>query len=574
MSTQGPFDSHVAAVHNPTTPPAELEQIAFARPDLHAVIAAHPAAPVQLLQWLSQSRDPHVQAALAARTAPTAIPSGVPAEASLPSAAQPGDVPVPEPPTAAPAPADAIPTHIAEAASSSAQPAPFVPGQNSPAQPAPFAPGQNPAAGFPASFTSAASGQPTTPVSTYGDASAGTPGSKRSISTPVIVTLSVAAFLVVALIATGLWMLLRGSFSVGGSDASFTAVTPVNEWSAGGTEIGSVNTSSLVAASDNLVALIDYEPTPATVTLYEIADGGANVRWTAELDDYNGYGAGFWQDRLVVNSTLFDLQTGDGAPAPWAQTDAEDLYIYGGVVVVNTYEEGIQGWNSVDASTAAWSVDDNNDDLYVGMVANFDGVTHATLISSENSTQEMIVNLSNGEASQIDIDEPTVLDFNFAVTDAFGIALEDDSSGTTIVWVDQSGKEFDRSENVDTEAIFTSMPLLTHGFVNFTEAKAWIENGDTSFADATSTVSESCDEITVDGVKLDIDEFDVSCDSPFFYLTEDHATLIGSYGIFDAKTGARIDDYGAEAYYADMKSSKALVVEVEDGMYKVYVPAK
>ena len=83
-------DADAVAAASPLTPAAELARIATYRPDLHAVLATNPSTYPGLVDWLRQSEDPEVQAALAARFAhPGAAPAPPPppAAASAPVAA-------------------------------------------------------------------------------------------------------------------------------------------------------------------------------------------------------------------------------------------------------------------------------------------------------------------------------------------------------------------------------------------------------------------------------------------------------------------------------------------------------
>ena len=67
MTQQSGVDD--AAVHDPTTQPAQLGRIASERPDLRLAIAQHPAAYPALLDWLAEQGDPQVIAAVATRRA-------------------------------------------------------------------------------------------------------------------------------------------------------------------------------------------------------------------------------------------------------------------------------------------------------------------------------------------------------------------------------------------------------------------------------------------------------------------------------------------------------------------------
>lgn len=71
---EGPHSSAASRAADPRTSPAELHELAGSRPDLRPLIAEHPQAYPELLEWLGQLNDPAVNAALARRygEAPTA----------------------------------------------------------------------------------------------------------------------------------------------------------------------------------------------------------------------------------------------------------------------------------------------------------------------------------------------------------------------------------------------------------------------------------------------------------------------------------------------------------------------
>ncbi|WP_084079376.1 hypothetical protein [Demequina sp. NBRC 110057] len=56
---------------DPTATPAELARIAYAHPDMRATIAANPASPASLLEWLASVGDPAVHSAISTRTRAT-----------------------------------------------------------------------------------------------------------------------------------------------------------------------------------------------------------------------------------------------------------------------------------------------------------------------------------------------------------------------------------------------------------------------------------------------------------------------------------------------------------------------
>ena len=73
-------DNDAQLLENPNVSAEELARVAATRPDLHAKIAANPAAYPELLEWLAHSNDPAVQAVLAARQDPESW-SGSPSQA-------------------------------------------------------------------------------------------------------------------------------------------------------------------------------------------------------------------------------------------------------------------------------------------------------------------------------------------------------------------------------------------------------------------------------------------------------------------------------------------------------------
>ncbi|WP_062205545.1 hypothetical protein [Demequina salsinemoris] len=61
-------EGHALAA-DPTARAEDLAEIAYAEPTLRPVVAANPATPASLLEWLSSLGDPAVQRAIGARTA-------------------------------------------------------------------------------------------------------------------------------------------------------------------------------------------------------------------------------------------------------------------------------------------------------------------------------------------------------------------------------------------------------------------------------------------------------------------------------------------------------------------------
>jgi len=68
-ATSSAFGAEKALAADPSASAEELAEIAYAEPMLRPVVAANPATPASLLEWLSALGDPAVQRAIGARAA-------------------------------------------------------------------------------------------------------------------------------------------------------------------------------------------------------------------------------------------------------------------------------------------------------------------------------------------------------------------------------------------------------------------------------------------------------------------------------------------------------------------------
>ena len=310
-------DADADAAASPLTPAAELARIATYRPDLHAVLATNPSTSPGLVDWLRQSEDPAVHAALAARFArpgtpvpppPPTAPVPPPPAASAPPPPTPSApsaplvaVPAPPPPTGAAAPA----VYSAPVAASAPSSLPALPpGAGTPASGNFVVPGPQ-AAGYTAAAPQMAPPQPP-------PAAPAPP--RRRVSRPVIITVVVLVAILVISGAVVLGMhLLRGD-SANGSTA------PSNSWAEGAHKVWDMDIderSIFIGNKDQLVvADMDSDYTITTVSAYDVSGDKPKKQWSTDPHTDSLY-LSYWGEYVVIGDMLIKADTGETTDAPW-----------------------------------------------------------------------------------------------------------------------------------------------------------------------------------------------------------------------------------------------------------------
>ena len=323
--TTADADADADAAASPLTPAAELARIATYRPDLHAVLATNPSTSPGLVDWLRQSEDPAVHAALAARFAhpgtpmppppptapvppPPTAPVPPPPAASAPPPPTPSApsaplvaVPAPPPPTGAAAPA----VYSAPVAASAPSSLPALPpGAGTPASGNFVVPGPQ-AAGYTAAAPQMAPPQPP-------PAAPAPP--RRRVSRPVIITVVVLVAVLVISGAVVLGMhLLRGD-SANGSTA------PSNSWAEGAHKVWDMDIderSIFIGNKDQLVvADMDSDYTITTVSAYDVSGDKPKKQWSTDPHTDSLY-LSYWGEYVVIGDMLIKADTGETTDAPW-----------------------------------------------------------------------------------------------------------------------------------------------------------------------------------------------------------------------------------------------------------------
>ena len=434
-------DADAVAAASPLTPAAELARIATYRPDLHAVLATNPSTYPGLVDWLRQSEDPEVQAALAARFA---HPGAAPAPPPPPAAAS-----APPPPATASAP-------VAASAPSSLPALP--PGAGTPASGSFAVPGPQ-TAGYPAAASQPAPPQPT-------PAAPAPP--RRRVSRPVIVTVVVlvAVLVISGAVVLGLH-LLRG-------DSANGPTAPSNSWAKGSHRTWKMDIdkrSMFIGDKDQLVvADMDSDYKITTVTAYDVSGDKPKEQWSAEPRTDSFY-LFYWGDYVVAGDMLIKADTGKTTDAPWTERPT----IVGAYAFSCDRKDRCTGWSAAKPDQKLW-------ETTVSGSSDFQNMPSAGR-STYQGNGKLIVQAS--ESTWVDVVTGDVYDFDTTSSD-FVFALADgwckyDYKKGRFTILSPTGEERESFDGEYPEDV-SAAPTLDHPLMSAAELKSLIQDEDVSWA--------------------------------------------------------------------------------------------
>ena len=434
-------DADAVAAASPLTPAAELARIATYRPDLHAVLATNPSTYPGLVDWLRQSEDPEVQAALAARFA---HPGAAPAPPPPPAAAS-----APPPPATASAP-------VAASAPSSLPALP--PGAGTPASGSFAVPGPQ-TAGYPAAASQPAPPQPT-------PAAPAPP--RRRISRPVIITVVVlvAVLVISGAVVLGL-RLLRG-------DSANGPTAPSNSWAKGSHRTWKMDIdkrSMFIGDKDQLVvADMDSDYKITTVTAYDVSGDKPKEQWSADPRTDSFY-LFYWGDYVVAGDMLIKADTGKTTDAPWTERPT----IVGAYAFSCDRKDRCTGWSAAKPDQKLW-------ETTVSGSSDFQNMPSASG-STYQGDGKLIVQAS--ESTWVDVVTGDVYDFDttssetvFALAD--GWCKYDYKKGRFTI-LSPTGEERESFDGEYPEDV-SAAPTLDHPLMSAAELKSLIQDEDVSWA--------------------------------------------------------------------------------------------
>ena len=434
-------DADAVAAASPLTPAAELARIATYRPDLHAVLATNPSTYPGLVDWLRQSEDPEVQAALAARFA---HPGAAPAPPPPPAAAS-----APPPPATASAP-------VAASAPSSLPALP--PGAGTPASGSFAVPGPQ-TAGYPAAASQPAPPQPT-------PAAPAPP--RRRISRPVIITVVVlvAVLVISGAVVLGL-RLLRG-------DSANGPTAPSNSWAKGSHRTWKMDIdkrSMFIGDKDQLiVADMDSDYKITTVTAYDVSGDKPKEQWSADPRTDSFY-LFYWGDYVVAGDMLIKADTGKTTDAPWTERPT----IVGAYAFSCDRKDQCTGWSAAKPDQKLW-------ETTVSGSSDFQNIPSASG-STYQGDGKFIVQAS--ESTWIDVVTGDVYDFDTTSSETV-FALSDgwckyDYKKERFTILSPTGEERESFDGEYPEDV-SAAPTLDHPLMSAAEFKSLIQDEDVSWA--------------------------------------------------------------------------------------------
>lgn len=456
----GAPDNDLLLARNPSTPPAELARIASARPDLHAVVAANPAAYPALLDWLAASPDPAVRAVLAARSQRGGLPQGAAQTSWVGSAGSPVGIP----------------------------------------------PGARPA-------------------------------KKRS---PVVAVLVVTV--VLALIGGGVAaaLLMR-------NDSSSDVFTLSNAWRRGVTEAWRIQAESFVGASANgkVIVTADLEGSGYRVTSWDVSGSQVKQVTSVLAEDYP-FGR-LWKDRVYVDGSFVDIRSGEREVPNWPH-GASLVDFNDDVFVIEDCSSGNclwQGWRSPSAKKALWEIN-NLGESPEGL--NYLPAKPYLWVNRENA-YPMIVDAMTGAFTEFrDYGKRAI----FPATLADGwISCEDEAC---VVLANDGTTTGARFEVPETPPV--SFPRLgNYWSTTVDDWRAFIEDGDTSWAEYVVMPNSTCTGVTLNGVALEQSESLVISDEspcPVGYVSgsvspDGKTAFLWNVGLYDLTTGARLYSFDEES---------------------------
>lgn len=466
------LDPDLVAAWNPHTSFAELARIAGSRSDLHPAIAANPGTPPELLQWLTQSPDPAVHAALAAR-------SGAPTQ--MWGSAPPSTAPVRSP--------------VQAPAGPSTQPA--VQPSGAPSAQSSYAP-------------------PITPVG----GSVSPPAGRHHIR-GLLVGLLAAALVLAAGGVGAWWFLLRDRYSVPryGLSNSFHSGAKV-AWST--TDHDSSWTD--LSADGKYLANFgsgDSDSSTNTVTFQSVSPARTTTLASATYPD-DPKVLGWFGERFAIADQLVDPTTGNASTAPWAGSSDTVTLVAGELAVVcgsgtchGIDSSGRQLW----ADKAMGTPTDNVLDSAAGVLT----------ITVDGSGTPTILNVETGQLTGFSGYNPSV-DYSsaYTVTDGWVFSTSTDSTRTSEGW----GIDGTQKWKVPSSSVDDTRYSVTPGAADrsLAEMRSDLEGSTAPSGSATVTVSADCASLDVDGTTIALPstpgDDDSICQIYSAWLSADSSTLL------------------------------------------------
>ena len=336
---------------------------------------------------------------------------------------------------------------------------------------------------------------------------------KRRRHTAVIVTVVVVLVLAVAGGGAAYWW-LRGRDGKPASLGTSSGPGWTKAWANGYEEVWALDAPknepstgasvSVEHEGDKLIRGI-AEGTAVHAEVFSLAKGAPELLWEEDFDaGVEGYHVDVWQGKLIENDKLVDLSTRKHEGAPWKAGAKVTLQ---GDNAISCEGTTCTMWSSPSQRVWQEKLPFEEDPEGISFTSRVDHYAEAWTYQ-EKDTRYVVVDLNTGKAKKFEGAEPGTtprdLKDGWMLFDS-----QPPSSGrpdtVTLLNADGSVKE---TFEVGVPDDFTDYPWSPQD-LTLDQARAWLKNGDTSWAPSTYSINKNdkeCTSITVAGQRIDLGE--------------------------------------------------------------------
>ena len=336
---------------------------------------------------------------------------------------------------------------------------------------------------------------------------------KRRRHTAVIVTVVVVLVLAVAGGGAAYWW-LRGRDGKPASLGTSSGPGWTKAWANGYKEVWALDAPknepstgasvSVEHEGDKLIRGI-AEGTAVHAEVFSLAKVAPELLWEEDFDaGVEGYHVDVWQGKLIENDKLVDLSTRKHEGAPWKAGAKVTLQ---GDNAISCEGTTCTMWSSPSQRVWQEKLPFEEDPEGISFTSRVDHYAEAWTYQ-EKDTRYVVVDLNTGKAKKFEGAEPGTtpkdLKDGWMLFDS-----QPPSSGrpdtVTLLNPDGSVKE---TFEVGVPDDFTDYPWSPQD-LTLDQARAWLKNGDTSWAPSTYSINKNdkeCTSITVAGQRIDLGE--------------------------------------------------------------------
>ncbi len=319
-------------------------------------------------------------------------------------------------------------------------------------------------------------------------------------------TVFVIALVATLVLATGgglaVWVLRdRGDRSAADSRDRWSSA-----WLGGAEEVWSLDApagaggmSTIKVVKDKLIRVMNGNGS-ATITVFRLGDGTPEQLWEEEFGINETYWLNIWEGQIVVGNTLVNIDSQEHATAPW-NPDASVGRVKDGVVACSGTT--CELWTSM--TDKKWETEIPASSSLIPQTSQVVG-DHTLVRTSEKEPDYFFLDLTSGETVPVEGEEEVNPPYELA--DGWFSAGTDYRAGNVYhyYYLYEADGTLKESFNTGVDETVTTYPWSPTPFT-LDQARAWLRDGDLSWAQGTYSVSQSdpsCQSIIVDGNEIDL----------------------------------------------------------------------